>query len=49
MVQLKSKDQKYYFWSPVTSVDHNLAMLTGIMDAFLVGLFCSSHGVSKGV
>ena len=43
MVQLKNKDQKYYFWSPVTSVDHNLAMLTGIMDAFLVGLFCSPH------
>ncbi len=43
MVQLKNKKLKYYFWSPVISVDHDLAMLTGIMDAFLVGLFCSSH------
>jgi hypothetical protein len=48
MVQLKNKEQKYYYWSPVISVDHDLAMLTGVMDAFLVGLFCSSHGVNKG-
>ena len=49
MVQLRSKEQKYYLWSPVISVDHDLSMLTGIMDAFLVGLFRSSHEVSKGV
>ena len=49
MVLLKNKKQEYYYWSPVISVDHDLAMLTGIMDAFLVGLFRSSHEVSKGV
>lgn len=43
MVQLKNKKQQYYYWSPVISIDHDLSMLTGIMDAFLLGLFCSSH------
>jgi hypothetical protein len=38
MVYLKNK-QGHYFRSPVVSLDHDLAMLTGIMDAFLVRMF----------
>ena len=45
MVQFKNKKDQYYWWSPVISVDHDLAKLTGIMDAFLVGLFGRSDNV----
>lgn len=38
MVYLKNK-QGHYFRSPVVSIDHDLTMLTGIMDAFLVCMF----------
>lgn len=38
MVHRKNK-QGHYFRSPVVSIDHDLAMLTGIMDAFFVGMF----------
>ncbi|OQW32622.1 MAG: hypothetical protein A4E19_04465 [Nitrospira sp. SG-bin1] len=38
MVYLKNK-QGHYFRSPVVSIDHDLTLLTGIMDAFLVCMF----------
>lgn len=37
-VYLKNK-QGHYFRSPVVCIDHDLSMLTGIMDTFLVGIF----------
>lgn len=41
VVTIKTKDGEYLL-SPVISVDFNLAMLTAVMDAFLVKLFSNS-------
>jgi hypothetical protein len=45
VVLLKGKNG-YYWRSPVVSVDHDLAMVTAVMDAFLIGLF-SKRAVSQ--
>jgi hypothetical protein len=45
MVHLKNK-QGHYLRSPVASIDHDLSMLTGIMDAFLVCVFLT-HRVKR--
>ena len=48
MVYLKNK-QGHYFRSPVVSIDHDLSMITGIMDAFLVGIFLKQKAKGPAV
>ena len=39
IILIKKENGRGYFWDPVISMDHDLAMLTAVMDAFIVRLF----------
>jgi len=39
MILIKEENGGGYFWDPVISVDHDLAILTALIDAFIVRLF----------
>jgi hypothetical protein len=39
IVPIKRRNGTGYYWDPVISVDHDLAYLTALMDAFIVRLF----------